>query len=327
MNRPVQALTHRAPTNKLHHYLLTLMATVLLLLGLADATLHGLGHAGSLPPPAFSNRLCADEKLRFLRDNPPDNPDLLVIGSSVAWRHFDGSTYAALHPGHGSLNGGVCGLNISQTKAMVDWLLVNLHSIRSVLMILAPPDALGCKENPAAIFDRQDATQYAFAHTWPDLFYLRYFDPISFVRNTLSINAQKANRVPLDPLVFTPTGDGPLNTNITRDTLLYDAPAHYDPACFTALHDLARQMRDRGLRLAVVLTPLSPVWKATVDADNHSRQALNQGIQQALNDTSATFWNADAEYPLPPGAFTDAIHIRWSVVSSFTKAALSHAEF
>lgn len=86
-------------------------------------------------------------------------------------------------------------------------------------------------------------------------------------------------------------------------------------------------MTERGLRFAVVMTPLSPVWKATVDSNGQARQRLEQGVQHALLGTNATFWNADAGYQPAAEAFTDAIHLRGSAIAAFTQAVLAHVGF
>src|SRR5688500_15788249 len=81
----------------------------LITLGGFYSALHQTGH---LPPPPLSNNVCADEKLMFLRDHPPDNPNFLVIGSSVAWRNFDSSVVAREVPGARPLNGAFCGMQV-----------------------------------------------------------------------------------------------------------------------------------------------------------------------------------------------------------------------
>ncbi len=77
-------------TRLFRRYLLSLSTGVLGALGLFWLALFWLERTENLPPPAFSNNLCVDEKLDFLRSKPIASPNLLVIGSSVAWRHVDG---------------------------------------------------------------------------------------------------------------------------------------------------------------------------------------------------------------------------------------------
>src|SRR5690606_33390515 len=60
-------------------YLLAVLAGLVGALALFWLTLFGLDRSGNLPPPAFSNNLCVDEKLNFLRDHPIHAPNLLII--------------------------------------------------------------------------------------------------------------------------------------------------------------------------------------------------------------------------------------------------------
>src|SRR5690606_40867031 len=69
-------------TRLFRRYLLSLSTGVLGALGLFWLALFWLERTENLPPPAFSNNLCVDEKLDFLRSNPIASPNLLVIGRS-----------------------------------------------------------------------------------------------------------------------------------------------------------------------------------------------------------------------------------------------------
>src|SRR5687767_7950098 len=101
--------------------------------------LAGLERMGRLPPPALTNSLCLDEKLANLRDrHAHETPSLIAIGSSVAWRHFDGSAVVRRAPEALPLNGGFCGLNLRQSVFAADWLLERYPSAREVVAIVAP---------------------------------------------------------------------------------------------------------------------------------------------------------------------------------------------
>src|SRR5690606_34348371 len=92
-------------------------------LGLFWLALFWLERTENLSPPAFSNNLCVDEKLDFLRSNPIVSPNLLVIGSSVAWRHVDGDALVREIPDANPLNGAFCGLFANQAVYVANWLL------------------------------------------------------------------------------------------------------------------------------------------------------------------------------------------------------------
>lgn len=61
--------TASAPGQVLSRYLLSLFAGLFGALAMFCLTLLSLDRTGSLPPPAFSNKLCVNEKLSFMRGN------------------------------------------------------------------------------------------------------------------------------------------------------------------------------------------------------------------------------------------------------------------
>lgn len=302
-------------------YLAALGGGILGMLALFYLLLLALHANGSLAPPAFVNSLCLDEKLRFMRENRPNSPDLLVVGSSVAWRHVDS---AALAPAAGytrALNAGMCGLHVNQSVFVADWLLDRLPSVKHVVMLASPVDFSACRTHPTAVFDRRGVDRYVFegASPWP--YYMTYFSPRSVFRGARDLKARKANVMELDALVFTPSGDGPLDTLASRDGLYYGPPDPLDPACFSALGSLARRLQRSGKLLTVVTTPLHHRWREAYDPDDRFLLALDARIAQALGPGSHRLWNAGREWaPASDSAFTDAIHLRWSAVPSFTQA-------
>ena len=53
-----------------------------------------LGETGRLPAPAITRIEYLDEKLRFLRERPELKPEIVAVGSSIAWRQLDGDAFA-----------------------------------------------------------------------------------------------------------------------------------------------------------------------------------------------------------------------------------------
>jgi hypothetical protein len=215
------------------------------------------------------------------------------------------------------LNAGFCGLNAQQAVNVADWLLPHLPRVTRVLMIASPQDFAQCANVPPA-FDVADAERYVFerAPTWS--FYLRYFDPISLVRNAREVAAKRGNRIPLDPLVFTRYGDGPLDTTSSRD-LTYGAIPSLDPACFNAVREFAGRMRDTRRELTVATTPMNPTWSARYDAHGLTTSAFASGLDRALAGTDAALWNAERQTHFDATAFTDAIHLRWSAAHRYSE--------
>jgi len=281
--------------------------------------LLGLRGTDNLPPPAFSNSLCVDEKLSFLRENPIESPDLLVIGSSVAWRHIDGDAIVRHSPGTRPLNGAFCGLHANQSVYVANWLLDREPTVRHVLMVVEPQDFAGCWRVSAAVFNRNDVDQYVYEKTSPWLYYMHYFSPGSLMRNALKVKDQRANRIEFDPLVFNRYGDGPLNTVNSRE-LLYGRPEALDSTCFNALQTLATRLYQEGRQLTVVSTPLHPDWKAQQDPTGVFLANFDQQLATALAPTKAQYWNGDKEWITAKTSFIDAIHLRWSAAQKFSEA-------
>lgn len=306
-------------TDRAARYLLAILAGLIGALTLFCLTLFGLERTGNLPPPAFSNSLCVDEKLNFLRDNPILSPNLLVIGSSVAWRHVDGNALIQAMPQVRPMNGAFCGLFANQSTYVGHWLLDREPSIRNVVMITNPQDFTGCWKAPTAVFDREDVTPFVFggAPRWG--YYMRYFAPQSLVRNALSVKAQRAGEIEWDPLVFNRFGDGPLQTSNTRE-LLYGRPDALDHNCFDALRDMSSRLQREGRTLMVVSTPLHPQWKETYDPDGTFLADFDARVTAALEPSGSTYWNADKDWLTPLDSFVDAVHLRWSAVPEFTMA-------
>ncbi len=281
--------------------------------------LQGLGMTGHLPPPAISNSVCIDEKLSFLRNMPPTDPNLLVVGSSVAWRGIDGSVLTQASPGVRPLNGAFCGLNASQARFTGDWLLKHYPGVRTVLMLAVPQDFTDCESTPAAVFDKASADAYVFDHARPWDFYFEYFDPVSLMRNALKVAAQRSNRIPLDPLVFTREGDGPLDTSVTRSTLGDHEMPKFDDACFDSLHEMAASAAAAGRHFTFIQMPMKPEWSRSYDPECRIHDLFATKIASALSGTEGRNWDASKNSSLPDAAFTDAIHLRWSAVAGLSR--------
>ncbi len=313
------ANTASAPGLVSSRYLLSLFAGLFGALTLFCLSLLGLDRTGNLPPPAFSNNLCVDEKLNFLRNNPIRSPNLLIIGSSVAWRHVDGNVLAKAIPQTRPMNGAFCGLFANQSTYVGHWLLDREPGIRSVVMIANPQDFAGCWKVPAAVFNREHVDPYVYegASHWD--YYMRYFAPKSLARNALTVKAQRAGQIEWDPLVFNRFGDGPLQTSNTRH-LMYGRPDALDDNCFDALREMGARLQHEGRRLMVVSTPLHPQWKEQYDPDGTFLADFDKRIAEALSATGGTYWNADKDWRTPVNSFVDAVHLRWSAAQEFSEA-------
>lgn len=273
-----------------------------------------------LPPPPIANNLCADEKLAFLRDHKFESPSVLVLGSSIAWRSVDSAAVSKATGGLGTLNGAFCGLHMNQTAFVGNWLLDRLPSVRTVIVVASPFDFAGCKVSRTAVFNREAADDFVFKRKLKWSFYFRYFDPVSMIRNARHIRAMRRSADPFTSLVFTEFGDGPMDTDTSAPTLVYGAMPELDRSCFDALKVFAVRLASEGRKLAIVTPPVNPEWKASFDREGKLRRQFGQALAETLQQMDARYWDGDANIPMGPEAFTDAIHLRWSAATTFSGA-------
>ncbi|WP_052388965.1 hypothetical protein [Belnapia moabensis] len=299
-------------------YLATLLGTIAGMFALFHGVLFSLSATGNLPPPAFTNALCIDEKFASMRLERPAAPTMLVVGSSVAWRHFDGDTVTHASPGTVPFNAGMCGRTINQTGYATEWLLEHFGTVRDVVLIASPQDFDACPASSTAFFDRHDVDDYVFGGASPWQYYTRYFSLASLVRNAVSIADKRSGADRIDPLVFDRYGSGPLGGEGVRGSLLYGKVADADPACLEALSRLGEALRQQGRRFMVVSTPLHPEWRRLNDPKGEYLGRLSGAITTALAGSGAEYWDSNAAPSLAAGDFFDAIHLRWTAVPEFT---------
>jgi hypothetical protein len=308
-----QALAHAS-----RRYMIALGVGLAATFALLSILFVVLDRSASLPAPALANSGCVDQKLDFLREHPPQDPELLVMGSSVAWRHFDGGVMGRQGARAQPLNGGFCGLTMGQSRTVAGWLLTRLPSVRRGLVIVAPQDFERCAGVGPA-FDVEAADEYVFEHGWKWGFYFRYFDPVSLVRNIWHKRQERARRVPLDPHESDAYGGSLLATDETRE-LTYGPVYKLDGACFSALRELALDFQRAGRPLAVAQTPLHPAWKQQFDPDRAMLRSFRAQLEAALTGTGAVYWDGERASALAADAFTDAIHLRGSAARELTEA-------
>lgn len=286
------------------------------------STLLTLARFDHLPPPPFINSLCADAKLEFLRQHPPQDPTDLVVGSSVAWRNVSSQRVVDRYPEARPFNGGMCGLQIDQTRFMTDFLIELYPSVRTVLLLVDAQDLRSCPDKSRVLFDKGAVRSYLTARsTIP--FYFHYFDVVSLIRNARDIKAKRQNLIPLDPLVLTPYGDGPLDAD-SRGLTYGGATA--SRSCLAVLQDLARDVTAGGRRMIVTISPLHPQWREKFDRDGD----LARNVEAALRSVATpnlTFWDGSRSSVLEPDQFVDAVHLRWPSVPRFTDALIDATGF
>jgi hypothetical protein len=311
----------------MRRYVFALVAGALIVPSLYLATLALMDRAGMLPPPQFSNSICIDEKLASMRRAPPQDPNFLVAGSSVAWRHFNSPAAIAGQPGLAPYNAGFCGANIRQTRAVVDWLTGRLPSINGVLLIASPVDFEFCDDLLTdGLFPRgfsvTDADRFVFEDTPLLAYYLRYFDPGTLWRNSRNIAARRSDSTTYDALLIDDYGDGPLDPPADRE-LLYGLP-ELDASCFEELRRLALSLQDQSIDFHVAMTPLHPEWLRLYDPSQQVTGRLERGIEVALAETGGHF--VAPTLSIVQDAFFDAIHFRWSYTDQFTDSLVAQVK-
>ena len=303
-------------------YLATVAGAALAFLSLLWLGLAWLDHFDLLPPPQLSNNLCIDQKLAYLREHPVRRPTILATGSSVTWRNFDSSEVLQASGGRAvPLNGAFCGLKMNQTSYVTEYLVGRMPSIREVMTILAPQDLTDCATTNPRVFDPADVDGFVFRRSSEFAFYLKYFDPLTLIKNVFILHAMRTGALPFDEIRMDRYGDAPIDTAASRD-LTYGALPPPDPVCLQALRKLATDLGADGRRLIVVTMPLDPEWKKQYDPDGAVMRNMTHDIRQALAGSGAMFWDANHNFAMEPDAFIDAIHIRWSAAKTFSRALI-----
>jgi hypothetical protein len=311
-----------APAGFHPRYLFALLAGGALALFALLAMVATAQHLGRLPPPAFANSLCMDEKLLDLRDrHGADTPSLLAVGSSVAWRHFDGGVLVQAEPGTRPLNAGFCGLRITQTAYVLEWLLRRYPSAREVVAVVAPQDFQSCIKPEVPVFDTAVAEEFFERRAWSWSWYLRFFS-FSFVANAAMIKESREAWPGIGPLFHDAYGAAPIDPFAPMPFVgLYYGPlTDLDAGCFAALRRMALHVAEGGRRLVVATTPLHPEWVERHGEHGAVPQEFSRRLVEALAGTGAVFWDGHAAMGIGGEEFTDAIHLRWKAAERFSRA-------
>jgi len=299
-------------------YLLALAMGGALMLAVLAGSLLVLKATDNLPPPQFSNSLCVDEKLQAMRHAPPVAPNFLVVGSSVAWRHFNGAVATAETPSLRPYNAGFCGARISETYEITQWLVGRLPSVRHVLLIASPLDFESCSKDDPTQFSIADTDHYVFGGASAPRYYARYFDPVTLLGNARTVRQSRADVAAMDPLVQDRYGDAPAEP--TRSRGLFYGRVQPDPACFAALRAIATALDKRGIAFDMVMTPVHPEWDAKYGGPRFWGP-FNQRIAASMAGTQGHLRHV--AYRPATDAWYDAVHVRWSATPALTRAFLS----
>jgi hypothetical protein len=277
------------------------------------SVLWALDRSGHLPAPPITATFCIDEKFKFLRETSIRDPNLIAVGSSVAWRSIDLSglgerTSGALRP----LNAAPCFLKVHETAFLTDFYLDNIPSVRTVLSIFAMRDFENCRTSPD-FFDPVQTRRYVF-EGWPawHLYFLN-FRPHLFVRDMMKIRAMRSG-VDKNSLWMDHYGSGPslLAPPETREDVV---PT---PECFDHLEQFGHQLAARGVAWVVVLLPPMRAWLKAYDPEGQRDRAWRSEVAKRLAGTRAIALDGAYGPPVVDEDFTDPAHLHWKAVPRFS---------
>jgi len=108
-----------------------------------------------------ANRLSFDEKLRYLRQKPPDQVEVLLLGSSTTLHGIDGAILREqLRLGVDVLNLGVQDLRVNQIGFLADVFLAQYPGVAHVIMISTTLDDKACDSVKTRFFAPEDVLGY-----------------------------------------------------------------------------------------------------------------------------------------------------------------------
>jgi hypothetical protein len=292
---------------------------------LAGYSALAIGWPSSLPAPAIGRLVHIDEKLRFLRDRPELDPQILAVGSSITWRQLDGRAFGdAAGGGRRFFNGATGFLKIHQTADLLDFYLAHFRHVDTVLILTNQEDFSDCTTLPAAMLDHRAAAEYAFGD-WPSVyFYFRYFSPQRYLRTASSLAHRR--RPLVGDLYLDAYGSGPVMVPASKERGLRYKPVDPDPACTADLIALSHRLTARNLRLVVVFPPIHPDYRrAYPEAIAWTERTVTRvAAATAADKTLVVPLYDDRRFDAKD--FYDAYHLQWPAarrLSTIVAAAMA----
>jgi hypothetical protein len=291
------------------------VAGVVAILSVMAGVITYLSHIDRMPAPALTLVQHLDEKLRYLRDHPEMTPELVAVGSSIAWRQFDGKPFAEqLGEGH-VLNGASAFLQVHQTRFLTNFYADHFPGLQTVMVMLGPTDFKDCSSVSAELFNSDDASGYAFRRHVSLIYYLKYFVPLTYLRRIASFQRK---RIPLTGEMWMDEyGSGPMQwTEGMMRGLRYSAIT-LDKHCADALQHLVLDLTTRGIRPVVIFPPIHPEYRQLYPQTITDLKAVAEELRLStggqvqiidiIEDTSC------------PEDFFDAVHLQWSAVQKLSR--------
>ncbi len=281
-----------------------------------------LDQADRLKAPAFANRLSFDEKLRLLREEPLNDVEILLVGSSTTLHGVDGDLLRqALHFRGGIANLGVQDLRINQARFLAAQFLPVYPHVTEVIMVSTMLDFKDCQNTPARFFNPEQVKKY-LSRSMPEVFYqFKYLDLEGVVKRAADIKDLRQSTEDLDAVSF--DRSGAVLLNVPRDRiaprLWAGLPITLDPACYQSLHALVEDLRRAQLLFTYVIAPMRPGYLAYRDPDGALLAEHRQRLREQLAGTGALMIDAHAALKMPEEAFFDAYHLNRDWVQQLTR--------
>jgi hypothetical protein len=294
---------------KPRHYLLLAAITALIVIGAPGCFLFWAHSHGRLVAPALTGNVSFDEKVRFLRNNPTKQCDVLVIGSSMALFNLESETILKhLPPGAHLLNAGSWNMKIGNTRAMLECLL-RLYQPRTVILACGPMDFYK-EDGPSQFFDSNEVVDFIKGSPYW-LAVLRHFDLQYYVRWSFKILQDRTTREDYYSMMFDPWGGIPYEIYFPKvDQRRWNQkmdPAQIDSRQYDELSRIADIVRDRGMQLICVQPPLkqgSIPAEAVAGLEEHWER-----IGEILNRRGFELLNLQKQMTLSDEYFADYSHL------------------
>jgi len=295
-------------------YYVGLLGGALVALAMIVGGLGLLAWMDRLPAPPITKVEFLDEKLRFLREHQDLDPALVVVGSSMALRQFDGQPFASRLGQKQVLNGASALIKVHQTRFLTSFYMEHLPNLHTIVLMLGPPDFENCTTMPANLFDLQDADGYAFKHDMAAPLYLRYFSPVLYLRRARNFQER---RVPMTgDFWMDEYGSSPLQWTPEMIRGLRYGALNFDRSCVDTLLQLLTEIKAKDIRPVVVFSPVHPEYRRQYPEAIQRLKEVGGRVAGELREGVDFFDMSESDFEAAD--FFDAVHLQWTAVQRFS---------
>ncbi len=266
--------------------------------------------------PLLTNRISFDSKARYIRNLKPENPDLIVLGSSISLNNVNSDTIASCTGTSKFLNLSVWSLNIEAILMLARY-YVNRYSPKVIITATSPVDFNN--EHSFPDFSSSISRMNRYINQWPDwYFYL--------TRYNLSAISKRAEtlRKYSDPghsksLCFDFAGGVPLtvknadkNPFHLKQTMKFMQEKHYK-----ALDELCSFLKKKNIRFFLVQSPTHPYFIENNSSEKRFRKHIER-IKSIVSRYNHNFLDLSSNTIYEQDDFADNIHLQTKGAIKFT---------